>query len=278
MTEIKELKEYSKYEAQGILLQEEVLAIQILSHTDLSSAEWLQKKAQKARIEIESTRKELVKPYNDIVWQINSKARDLTLPIETAEKSIKIKMITFQQEEERKRQEKEKLVQECIRKIREINNEEELQKLIISFWEIEDNRIYIACDMQNMEFERRKKEAEEKLIREAEESRLAEIAKIQSEEWQRLAKEKVELERQQRELEEERNKKEQEKLQRETEQTKVMPVHIKWQRKVMKFTVIDENKVPRNLCSPDEKKIRAMVTAWIKEISGVNIREEDAIY
>lgn len=278
MSEIKELKEYNKYEAQGILLQEEVLAIQILSHTDLSSAEWLQKKAQKARIEIENTRKDLVKPYNDIVSQINTKAKELILPIESAEKSIKIKMLTFQQEEERKRQEKEKQVQEKISKIRQTNNEIDLQDLIISFGEIEDNRIYTACEMQNMEFEIRKKEAEEKAIREAEEARLAEISKTQSEEQQRLAKEKMELERQQRELEDEKRKIEQDKLQRETEETKATPVSIKWQRKVKKFEVLDENAVPRNLCSPDEKKIRAMVTAWITEIAWVKVWEEDAIY
>lgn len=114
MTEIKELKEYNKYEVQWTLILEEVEAVTIVTTTDLAIAEWVQKKAQKARIEIENTRKDLVKPYNDIVWQINQKAKELTLPITEAEWKIKLKMVKFQQEEEARRQQKEKEVQEKI--------------------------------------------------------------------------------------------------------------------------------------------------------------------
>lgn len=276
--EVKELKEYNKYETQWILILEEVESITIATHTDLSIAEWLQKKAQKARIEIDKTRESLVKPYNDIVWQINSRAKELTLPITEAEQKIKIKMIKFQQEEEERRQKREREVQEKILLIKKTTNEEELQNLIVSFWDIEDTRIYTACEMQNIEFEKIRKEAEEKKIREAEEKRLEEMKKEQSEEQARLEAQKIEIEREQRKLENERFDLEQQKLAKEVWVKETTPVKIKWERMVTKFKVINENEVPRNLCSPDESKIRKMIDAGFEDIAWVKVWKEKAIY
>jgi hypothetical protein len=71
---------------------------------------------------------------------------------------------------------------------------------------------------------------------------------------------------------------EREKLEKETEKSQVRDVTVKWQRKVTKFEIIDENLVPRDLCTPDEKKIRERVKNWSLEIPWVRVREETAIY
>lgn len=278
MKEIKELKEYNRYEATGLLLQDEVDAMTIVSHTDLSIAEWVQKKAQQARLEIEKVRVSLVKPYNDIVSQINAKAKELILPIETAENKTKIKILSRRQEEEKRRQEKEKDIQEKILLIKKTTNEEELQELIIWFWDIEDNRIYTACEIQNIEFEKIRKEAEEKKIREEEEKKLLEMREEKSEAQAKLEAEKIDLERQQRDIERQKEELEQQKLEKEIKEKETMPVQVKGARQVMKFEITDENLIPRILCSPDEKKIREIVKNWTKEIPWVKIWEETAIY
>lgn len=274
----KELKEYNKYESQWLILWDEAEALTITSHTDLSKAEDLQKKCQKLRIEIENTRKDLVKPYNDLVWQINTKAKELILPIQNWEIIVKQKMLNWKQEEERKRLEKEKELQRKITLIKQTNFDDELKELIVSFWEIDDNRVYTACELQQQEFERRKREQEEKEKREAEEKRLEELRKKQNEEQARIEAEKIELERERREIEEAKAKLEMEKLESEVKEKDPIPVKVKWERKVVKFEITNENQVPRSLCSPDEKKIREFVKNWVKEIPWVRVREENAIW
>jgi hypothetical protein len=46
-------------------------------------------------------------------------------------------------------------------------------------------------------------------------------------------------------------------------------------RKVWKFTVTDETKVPREYLVVDETKIRKFVAAGVREIPGVNIYQEE---
>ena len=48
---------------------------------------------------------------------------------------------------------------------------------------------------------------------------------------------------------------------------------VKGMRKVMSFDVVDPNLVPRNYCSPDDKKIRAALKLGITEIPGLKIYE-----
>jgi len=100
MTENLEMQEYNEYETLGINILEEIQNTTITSYQELEQSEILQKKAQKARTSIEKVRKDLVAPYNDIVKQINAKAKEITAPIIEAETIIKERMLSFTAQEE----------------------------------------------------------------------------------------------------------------------------------------------------------------------------------
>ena len=151
------MKEYNEYETLGINILDEIQNTSVTSYQELEQAEVLQKKAQKTRTWLEKVRKDLVKPYNDIVWQINAKAKELTKPIIEAEAIIKEKMLSFTSQEEN-------------------------------------------------------------------------------------------------------------------------PLKVKWEREVNKFEIIDETLVPRELCSPDESKIRKMIEAGFTNIAWVKVWKEKVIY
>jgi hypothetical protein len=152
-----QLIEYNEYETLWILVLEEIQNFTISSYQELERWEELQKKAQKARTWLEKVRKQLVSPYNDIVWQINAKAKELTKPIIEAESIIKERMLAFTTQEEN-------------------------------------------------------------------------------------------------------------------------PLKIKWEREVNKFEITDPTLVPRELCSPDESKIRKMIEAWFTTIAWVKVWKEKVIY
>jgi len=94
------MKEYNQYETLWVNILEEIQSTSVTSYQELEQAEVIQKKAQKARTGIEKVRKDLVAPYNDIVKQINAKAKDITAPIIEAEKIIKERMLAFTAQEE----------------------------------------------------------------------------------------------------------------------------------------------------------------------------------
>ena len=94
------MQEYNEYETLGINILEEIQNTTITSYQELEQSEILQKKAQKARTSIEKVRKDLVAPYNDIVKQINAKAKEITAPIIEAETIIKERMLSFTAQEE----------------------------------------------------------------------------------------------------------------------------------------------------------------------------------
>lgn len=48
-------------------------------------------------------------------------------------------------------------------------------------------------------------------------------------------------------------------------------------RKVWKFRVVDQDKVPRELCSPDPQKIREAFERGRREIAGVEFYQEDTV-
>lgn len=52
---------------------------------------------------------------------------------------------------------------------------------------------------------------------------------------------------------------------------------VKWLQTITKFEIIDENLVPRQACSPDEKKIRAMIKSWVDNIPWVRIYQEKTV-
>lgn len=52
---------------------------------------------------------------------------------------------------------------------------------------------------------------------------------------------------------------------------------VKWLQTITKFEIIDEDLIPRQACSPDEKKIRAMIKSWVDNIPWVRIYQEKTV-
>lgn len=52
---------------------------------------------------------------------------------------------------------------------------------------------------------------------------------------------------------------------------------VKWLQTITKFEIIDEELVPRLACSPDEKKIRAMIKSWVDNIPWIRIYQEKTV-
>ena len=52
---------------------------------------------------------------------------------------------------------------------------------------------------------------------------------------------------------------------------------VKWLQTITKFEIIDEDLIPRLACSPDEKKIRAMIKSWVDNIPWVRIYQEKTV-
>jgi hypothetical protein len=83
-------------------LCEAASSVVILSREDLSEATDLVKLVKTRAKEIEEERTRLVKPFNDGVKQINARFKQMLEPLDSAERDIKAKMLTFQQDENRK--------------------------------------------------------------------------------------------------------------------------------------------------------------------------------
>jgi colicin import membrane protein len=115
-----------------------------------------------------------------------------------------------------------------------------------------------------MEIERKKLEEQAKL----EEARQEiEVKKREMEaESKRIEEDRKKLE-EQKKLEEERIKREQ--LEKENK--------VKGLRSVWKYEITDEDKIPREYCSSDSKKINEAIKKGITKIEGINIYQSKDI-
>lgn len=87
----------------------------IETEADLRVAESLLKNCQTFESETESMRKDIVKPFNDFVKQVNGKAKTMVTPVADAKKSLKTKILEFsriQEEKAKEHQAQQEQVQE----------------------------------------------------------------------------------------------------------------------------------------------------------------------
>lgn len=77
-------------------------SVVIISQQDMSEAADLVKLIKTRHKEIDEERTALVKPFNDGVKALNARFKTILSPLENAESAVKQRMLTFQQEENRK--------------------------------------------------------------------------------------------------------------------------------------------------------------------------------
>lgn len=277
------LKKFNVIEAKGREIKTRADVVIIKKPEDLQPANWIFKECQTIEKETEETRKWLVSPLNAEVKKINNFAKEILMPIEEAKVSVKSKILAYNEEQERIRAEeaeKERKRLEAIRLKEEAERKakEEAERKIR---EAEEARLEVIRKKQEEEMEKIKEEQNENKRKELEieRKRLEEQAKIEADkmeiqrkkremeaESKRIEKEKEEMQRQ-KVLEEERKKKE-----RKEEIYKIKGV-----RSRITYKIIDEDKIPRQYCSADSKKINTAIKKGIIEIDGIEIYEEKSL-
>lgn len=267
-------------------LTKEISAIEVKDEETASSAKLLQKSCTALEWLIEDKRKEITKPLNDFVSGINSLAKELVEPISKAKDEIKLKQIKYAQELERQRLEKENEVLAIIAKVQAMPDEVELE-LYADTVTNPDLRIKSAIEAKRGYFEEQERQRKMREAQEIEAKRLAQIAKEQWEEAalraREQAEEKLRLQKAQDELarqQEDSKQKDAEEMaefQRQQVQKQQSATRVKGLRKVVMFEVTDPLKVPRELCTPDDSKIRESLKENFREIPGLRVWVEDKI-
>lgn len=100
---------------QAESIQEKAINFQVTNDSQMVSATNLLSVIAKHKKELEEQRKFLVKPLNDHVKSINNRFKTYSLPLDRADKTLRDKVLSYRQEQERKRREEE----ERLRKLAE---------------------------------------------------------------------------------------------------------------------------------------------------------------
>lgn len=107
-TELKELQQLSVFETPDIQEAIKKADMEINDRQDAEQSEIIKNMLKNWRLNIEKTRKDLWQPYLDAKKAIDNKAKELSAPIEQAEKLLNKKQISYNalvEEEKRKQQE-----------------------------------------------------------------------------------------------------------------------------------------------------------------------------
>lgn len=283
-----ELAKFSKeeIERQTFEIQKKISALQIVSTEDTTTAKVIEKECTSLEKLIEEKRVEIVKPLNDFVSGINALAKTLMSPVTASKEVIRKKQIEYSQKLEAERQEKEWEVLTIIQKINSTPDEVELE-LYADQVVHPDPRIKVAVETRRSYFEeqeRQRKVREEQVnewarleaIKKEQGAEAARLAQIQAEERLRLQKAEDERKR----IAEDARVKEAEEMaefDRQEALKKQESEKVKGLRKVLKFEVADESKLPRELMSPDDSKIRSALKEGLRDIPGLRIWAEDKI-
>jgi len=278
-----QLKQISVFTQKGLQLKAEAEKLVVESAVDLPNALVLRKQIQGLEKEIEMERKTLVFPFQDFVKQVNALATECSLPAEQAKLIVTQKELAFNEkveaerriraEEERKRLEAQRLAEEKAKAERDVE-EARLRK-------IESDRLAAIAAEQERERARiaLEQDANKRAQRELEAKRLEEEAKLEAQRVEIAQKQRL-MEQQQKDIEAQKaemtRKEEEAKANalkdREEALNKVKGVRTPWT-----YDIENEEAVPRELCSPDSKKINAAIKAGLRVANGLKIYQDKRI-
>jgi hypothetical protein len=276
--------------------------LEITNDEELKSATALKKEITAQAKTVNELRFEITRPLDELKDRILSKEKEILVPLSEARNDIASKILAYEEELERIRKEEEDriigITTELMRympfpaltDVKKI--EERIKEFDQEFGKLAEadqnnpriKAVYIDVSSQ-LVFHQAKVVEEAKTA--AERARLDEEAKTQSEERRKIEAEKQQIEEDKRKIEREKQElaaqQEADRLRKiadakAEEEAKALAKRPKTAiRTDTKFEVTDIEAVPRELCSPDDKKIRQAVANGAKEIPGVRIYQEKAV-
>lgn len=224
------------YERHVALMVAEARGITVTDTTSQKTAVSAESRNKKLFKDLETARKSFVQPYNDHVKKINNLFKTLTDPLGQNEATIKAERGKYEYQLELERRRKEAEAREEQRRLQA--------------------KLDAEAREQRLEAERKAREAAEKL-------------KAETDEATRIALEK--------EIEEETlaaaAPTPQAPLMTERQETIRTTEGSSYTKFVWKFRIIDPDKVVREFCSPDDKKLAAFVKGGGRQADGIIIEE-----
>ena len=259
-------------------LSNKIEGFEIKSPEDTIIAKNYKDEAVRLEKMVDEMRDSTVRPYNDFVKQVNAKAKEYSIPINTAKEKIvnKIKeyQLALQKEEERKG----RVITDTIQRLIAAKTVEDVE-YIFSTKEFADGAIEIVYTRRKIEIEEDIRLAEVKRQQDIESARLAEIKKTQDAEAVRIEEEAQALLQKQRDIDAEKQKVEAQKAEEKAianlSNEIVLPkARVKGTRTVWKMEVENADLLPREFMIPDESKIKEAVKNGTRSIAGVRIYED----
>lgn len=313
--EAKQVAAISKLQEVSNELQVKAKEAVVTDDASLKTANMLVKDINAHKKLVKEQRLALTQPLNNVVNQLIAKEKEVLLPLDEGKSEISTKILDYSAEVERKRLEEIERVITITDKIESYFSSilssaakvdgrgKELKEYFTSLSEDDQNNPSVKVafmttvgkltDRKNQIIEEERAEAER--TRQAEEQKRldAERAK-QSEEEARIAAERKQVEDEKRAIEEEKAQmiRDKEELERQKEIQKAEAEALKLEKEAAKvaaarpktnqitstkFEIVDADAVMRDLCSPDEKKIREAIKLGIEDIAGVRIFEETKV-
>lgn len=246
-------KDAESFLAVGNSLLLKVESLQIKSQADVDMATVILKDCQKTEKELEEKRVSIMKPIRSFVDEVNTLFKETASPLLQAKDKVKVKIIEYNAElqrkkleEQRKAQEAEKARQAQIEKERKEREDAEIKKRLEEEKALKEKQqsdpAFVEAEKKRIETERQKRLEEESKKRTEEEARQA-IEK-------RLAEEKAAAAENER---------------------------VKGITKRVVYEVIEPTLVPRHFCSPDSKKINEAIKSGVRTIEGLRIYEVESV-
>lgn len=300
--EDKMLTEVSPLEQKSVELKAKVEAQPVENDQDLAKAVALKKEITAHNKLVSDTRLTLTRPLDDMKKTIINREREILLPLDQARAEISEKILTYEEKLEAERRAEEQRVGRIVESIEGVFRygmtreqvAEAKEKLAtikggIAESDAKLSQVQLAFTVVSNKFEDRLAAIKEEEERAEAQRKLDEQAKKQSEERAQLEREKAEVAEKERKIQAEKERLEREK-QRKAEEEKAEEERKAQEtadkarvktgaRTRLVFNITDPTLVPREFCSPDEKKIRAYIqdhkdTVMTDGIAGVEIRQE----
>ena len=278
-----ELSELTPFELRTTSLRTEAETIVVADMEDAETARLKIKECTALEKEIEDARTAITKPVNEKLREINNLAKQVSLPVAEAKNILTKKINDYMSEQERIRQEKLATLNREVQKIKSLLTHDDLNAYVALDEHADNELIKSTISLQKANIDAEIKRKEEDDLRRKEQEALKAKQAEQSAEEAKLAEERMKIEQERRDLEAEKARIEREKI--EAEQNKAMAqtvmsteeVKVKGTRTQTKWEIEDEKLVPRELCSPDSKKVNERIKTGVKNIPWLRIWEENII-
>lgn len=232
------IRELSQYEIKWQEMKALVSEIQIKDKETSLQADKLLRSCNDIIKDIEDTRDSMVRPLNNMVKDINTRAKQVSSPVLEAKESVKSKIVAYSAELEKARQLEEARIETIIASFQDYWDQKDLEDYFLWLDKTDRDNPLVTAGMMR---------------------RIGEISGWQDEEL--IEEEALSMEAE-AEL----------KAKQEAQSNKVKGIMT-----VTKWEIVDEEKVPRQACSSDSKKINALIKLGHKNIEGIRIREEKVV-